>query len=285
MATAFSVQKYMQANTTITLPSCNESIFLQVLRCHTEFSASHSKTPSSFLLQRSLIYHNSKNSHSRPSNHLFPLCMLDLSRYICSFISSKTQLRTPSIPSPHRTRRIQHQDSQPKCWSWDHRKLIIKIQLWLRPFTGGKYEKVPELYCLDVLPRLGEWEMRMELLVTKECTSLSSSSFCHTEHYYQELHLTLEAQLAHALNSRRWEAQKPKTLPVTVLSLWLSIPLTNHSMTFYYILSYNYFSLDDFFLTLFHLFKLRLNPLIYTFTSTLVLFNLTYADQGLQSTA
>jgi hypothetical protein len=57
---------------------------------------------------------------------------------------------------------------------------------------------------LDVLPRLDEWEMRMELLVAKE----------------RELHLTLEAQLAHALNSRRREAQKPETsspTPIFVL--------------------------------------------------------------------
>jgi hypothetical protein len=74
-------------------------------------------------------------------------------------------------------------------------------------------------------------------------------------------------------------------LVLRFLSFPLSIMLTNHSMTFYYILSYDSFSLVDFFLTPFHLFKLRLNTLIYTNTFTLVLFNLTYADQGLQSTS
>jgi hypothetical protein len=56
-------------------------------------------------------------------------------------------------------------------------------------------------------------------------------------------------------------------------------------MTFYYILWYDSFSLVDFFLSPIHYLKLRFKPLIYTFTTTLVFFNLTYADQGLQSTS
>jgi len=75
------------------------------------------------------------------------------------------------------------------------------------------------------------------------------------------------------------------TTTVTVLFFSPFILLTNHSISFYHILSYDSFSLVDFFLTPLHLFKLRLNPFIYTFTYTLVLFNLTYADQGLQSTS
>jgi len=53
-------------------------------------------------------------------------------------------------------------------------------------------------------------------------------------------------------------------------------------MTFY---RTTLFSLADFFLSPIHLFKLRLNTFIYTFTFTIVFSNLTYADQGLQSTA
>ncbi|KAG1801091.1 uncharacterized protein BJ212DRAFT_1450118 [Suillus subaureus] len=72
------------------------------------------------------------------------------------------------------------------------------------PSTGEPYHRVLELYCLHVLPRLGEWEYVKEFLSYEN--ELSSDE-------KRELHLALEAQHAHALESTRRETSKPETPP------------------------------------------------------------------------
>ncbi|KAG2045168.1 hypothetical protein BDR03DRAFT_938073, partial [Suillus americanus] len=76
------------------------------------------------------------------------------------------------------------------------------------PSTGEPYHKVLELYCLHVLPRLGEWEYVKEFLSYEN--ELSSDE-------KRELHLALEAQHAHALENTRRETPKPETPPSPTL--------------------------------------------------------------------
>ncbi|KAG0696686.1 hypothetical protein DFH29DRAFT_1025125 [Suillus ampliporus] len=72
------------------------------------------------------------------------------------------------------------------------------------PSTGEPYHKVLELYCLDVLPRLGEWEYVREFLSYEN--ELSSDK-------KHELYLALEAQHARAQESTRRETPKPEISP------------------------------------------------------------------------
>ncbi|KAG2339667.1 hypothetical protein BDR05DRAFT_938733 [Suillus weaverae] len=72
------------------------------------------------------------------------------------------------------------------------------------PSTGEPYHKVLELYCLHVLPRLGEWEYVKEFLSYEN--ELSSDK-------RRELHLALEAQHTQALESTRRKTPKPETPP------------------------------------------------------------------------
>ncbi|KAG1778037.1 hypothetical protein EV702DRAFT_1026955 [Suillus placidus] len=72
------------------------------------------------------------------------------------------------------------------------------------PSTGEPYHKVLELYCLHVLPRLGEWEYVKEFLSYEN--ELSSDK-------RRELHSALEAQHAQALESTRRKTPKPETPP------------------------------------------------------------------------
>ncbi|KAG1826647.1 hypothetical protein EV424DRAFT_1390283 [Suillus variegatus] len=72
------------------------------------------------------------------------------------------------------------------------------------PSTGEPYHKVLELYCLHVLPRLGEWEYVKEFLSYEN--ELSSDE-------RRELHLALEAQHAQALESTKRETPKPEPPP------------------------------------------------------------------------
>ncbi|KAG1793608.1 uncharacterized protein HD556DRAFT_1432197 [Suillus plorans] len=72
------------------------------------------------------------------------------------------------------------------------------------PSTGEPYHKVLELYCLHVLPRLGEWEYGKEFLSDEN--ELSSDK-------RRELHSALEAQHAQALESTKRETPKPEPPP------------------------------------------------------------------------
>ncbi|KAG1825623.1 uncharacterized protein BJ212DRAFT_1443705 [Suillus subaureus] len=72
------------------------------------------------------------------------------------------------------------------------------------PSTGEPYYRVLELYCLHVLPRLGEREYVKEFLSYEN--ELSSDK-------KRELHLALDAQHAHTLESIRRETPKPETTP------------------------------------------------------------------------
>ncbi|KAG2068769.1 hypothetical protein BDR04DRAFT_1102664 [Suillus decipiens] len=72
------------------------------------------------------------------------------------------------------------------------------------PSTGEPYNKVLELYCLHVLPRLGEWEYVKEFLSYEN--ELSSDR-------KRELRLALEAQHAQALENTRRETPKPEIAP------------------------------------------------------------------------
>jgi hypothetical protein len=72
------------------------------------------------------------------------------------------------------------------------------------PSTGEPYHKVLELYCLHVLPRLGEWEYVKEFLSYENELPLDKK---------RELHLALEAQHAQALESTRRETPKPEAPP------------------------------------------------------------------------
>ncbi|KAG1764587.1 hypothetical protein EV702DRAFT_1153962 [Suillus placidus] len=72
------------------------------------------------------------------------------------------------------------------------------------PSTGEPYHKVLELYCLHVLPRLGEWDYVKEFLSYEN--ELSSDK-------RRELHLALEGQHAQTLESTRRKTPKPETPP------------------------------------------------------------------------
>ncbi|KAG1908570.1 uncharacterized protein F5891DRAFT_1273146 [Suillus fuscotomentosus] len=92
---------------------------------------------------------------------------------------------------------IQHQDRLSKYWPRDH---------------SESYHKVLELYCLHVLPRLGEWEYVKEFLSYEN--ELSSDK-------RRELHLALEAQHTQALESTKRETPKheppPSPIPIPPL--------------------------------------------------------------------
>ncbi|KAG2138329.1 hypothetical protein DEU56DRAFT_912487 [Suillus clintonianus] len=72
------------------------------------------------------------------------------------------------------------------------------------PSAGEAYYKVLEIYCLHVLPRLGEWEYVREFLSYEN--ELSSDK-------RRELFLALEALHAQAQESTRRETPKPETPP------------------------------------------------------------------------
>ncbi|KAG1744284.1 hypothetical protein EDB19DRAFT_1696756 [Suillus lakei] len=72
------------------------------------------------------------------------------------------------------------------------------------PSTGEPYHKVLDLYCLHVLPRLGEWEYVKEFLSYEN--ELSSDQ-------RRELCVALEAQHAYARESTRRETPKPEAPP------------------------------------------------------------------------
>ncbi|KAG0693177.1 hypothetical protein DFH29DRAFT_1084353 [Suillus ampliporus] len=72
------------------------------------------------------------------------------------------------------------------------------------PSTGEPYHKVLELYCLHVLPRLGEWEYVREVLSYEN--ELSSDK-------KRELYLALEAQHGRVQESTRRETPKPEFSP------------------------------------------------------------------------
>ncbi|KAG0705108.1 hypothetical protein DFH29DRAFT_908870 [Suillus ampliporus] len=72
------------------------------------------------------------------------------------------------------------------------------------PSTGEPYHKVLELYCLYVLPRLGEWKYAREFLSYEN--ELSSDK-------RRELHLALEAQYVRAQESTRRTPPSPAPIP------------------------------------------------------------------------
>ncbi|KAG2159022.1 uncharacterized protein EDB93DRAFT_1075588 [Suillus bovinus] len=72
------------------------------------------------------------------------------------------------------------------------------------PSTGEPYHKVLELYCLHVLPRLGEWEYVKEFLSYEN--ELSSDK-------RRELYLALEVQHAEALEYKKRETPKREIPP------------------------------------------------------------------------
>ncbi|KIK45377.1 hypothetical protein CY34DRAFT_801744 [Suillus luteus UH-Slu-Lm8-n1] len=72
------------------------------------------------------------------------------------------------------------------------------------PSTGEPYHKVLELYCLHVLPRLGDWEYIREFLSCEN--ELSSDKRC-------ELFLAIEALHAQAQDGTRQQSPKPETSP------------------------------------------------------------------------
>ncbi|KAG2060009.1 hypothetical protein BDR06DRAFT_1003061 [Suillus hirtellus] len=72
------------------------------------------------------------------------------------------------------------------------------------PSTGEPYHKVLELYCLHLLPRLGEWEYGKEFLSDENELSPDKR---------HELRLALEAQHAQALESTKRETPKPAPSP------------------------------------------------------------------------
>ncbi|KAG1737752.1 hypothetical protein EDB19DRAFT_1985045 [Suillus lakei] len=78
------------------------------------------------------------------------------------------------------------------------------------PSTGEPYHKVLELYCLHVLPRLGEWEYVREYLSYEN--ELPSDK-------RRELFLALDALHAQAQESTRRETLKPDILPSTTPTL------------------------------------------------------------------
>jgi hypothetical protein len=88
------------------------------------------------------------------------------------------------------------------------------------------------------------------------------------------------------LCSQPLSSSAPCTLSLSVLQFYLFPPL--HTITyayssFYSILSHSIVRFSFPFSYWLFIFKLRFNILIYTSLSTLCIFNLTYADQGLQS--
>ncbi|KAG2359566.1 hypothetical protein BDR07DRAFT_1488101 [Suillus spraguei] len=141
-------------------------------------------SPQSFistLYARSLTLFTPSSLYRKPSSAFLP------HQVLITLVASSIKIDCPSVG------REMTEDWLSKRGQYD-----------LVPSTGEPYYKVLELYCLHVLPRLGEWEYVKEFLSYEN--ELSSDR-------KRELHLALEAQHAQALENTRRETPKPETAP------------------------------------------------------------------------
>ncbi|KAG1845488.1 hypothetical protein DFJ58DRAFT_800837 [Suillus subalutaceus] len=141
-------------------------------------------SPQSFistLCARSLTLFTPSSLHRKPSSAFLP------HQVLITLVASSIKIDCPSVG------REMTEDWLSKRGQYD-----------FVPSTGEPYHKVLELYCLHVLPRLGEWEYVKEFLSYENELSPDKK---------RELYLALEAQHAHALKSTRRETPKPETPP------------------------------------------------------------------------